>query len=171
MRIFHRRTMIKVAAASSGAMLAVPAQAAQPKDPESIVTNFLADVRSGRDPDAAPLYFAPRVQAHQVTAEGLQTVVRTPGDYARHVREFLRLFGRYRLTVEEVLPAGDKVFVRWRQDGCHCGSVAREAPTGGPLVELTSVVYRVHNSHIVEYWLQTDRKGLEVQLERLKSRR
>ena len=149
----------------------VPATESAANSPETVVRAFLADIRSGKDPDAAARYFAPQVRAHQMTAEGIQTVVRTPADYARHVREFLDLFGRYRLTVEEVLPAGDKVFVRWRQDGCHCGSVAGESPTGRPLVEITSVVYRVQDTRIAEYWLQTDRKGLELQLERLGGRR
>ena len=141
------------------------------QSPERVVRAFLSEVRSGRNPDAAAQYFAPQVQAHQMTSEGGQTVIRTPKDYARHVREFLALFGRFQFTVEEVIPAADKVFVRWRQLGCHCGSIAGEKPTGKPLVEITSVVYRVRDSRIVEYWLQTDRKGLELQRERLISDR
>ena len=142
------------------------ATAAAPPDPESVVRGFLADVRSGRDPDAAARYFAPQVRAHQVTAEGPTTVVRTPADYAAHVREFLVAFGPFTLTVEDLFASGDRVFVRWRQEGHHRASLSGEPPTGAPLTELTSVVYRIERGHIVEYWLQTDRKGLELQLER-----
>jgi predicted ester cyclase len=135
--------------------------------PERVVRQFLAEVRSGRNPDAADRYFAPVVQAHQVTSEGVATVPRSPANYAEHVRQFLTLFGKFEFEVEELIASGDRVFVRWRQEGCHCGSIAGEAPSGKPLIELSSVVYRVSGSKIVEYWIQTDRKGLEVQLQRI----
>jgi predicted ester cyclase len=105
-----------------------------------------------------------------MTAEGTTTVMRTPEDYAAHVREFLTLFGPFVLKVEEVLASGDRVFVRWRQEGRHLQSLDGEKPTGAPLIEITSVVYRVEAGRIAEYWLQTDRKGLELQLERLKDK-
>ena len=66
--------------------------------------------------------------------------------------------------IEELIAAGDRVFVRWRQTGRHLGSIDGETPSGCPLVELTSAVYRVKGGRIVEYWIQMDRKGLELQL-------
>ncbi len=132
-----------------------------------VVRGFLDEVRSGRDPDAAARYFAPKVQAHQVTSEGAVTVVRTPAEYAQHVREFLALYGRYEFRVEEMMAQGDRVYARWRQTGRHIGSVHGEAPSGAPLIEISSAVYRVSGGRIVEYWIQTDRKGLDLQLERL----
>ncbi len=132
--------------------------------PATIVRAFLSEVRTGKDPDSAHKYFTPKVLAHQLTSEGVTTLVRTPDDYAAHVRDFRRLFGEFRFQVEELIADGDKVFVRWRQEGCHCAPIAGEKPTGKPLIEITSVVYRVRGSRIVEYWLQTDRKGLEVQI-------
>ena len=66
--------------------------------------------------------------------------------------------------IEELIAAGDRVFVRWRQAGRHLGSIDGETPSGCPLVELTSAVYRVNGGRIVEYWIQMDRKGLELQL-------
>ena len=136
------------------------------RTPAETVRKFISDVRSARNPDLASEYMAAEVRAHQLAAEGVTTIVRTPDNYAQHVRDFRRLFGDFRVQVEELISDGDKVFVRWRQEGCHCGSLAGETPTGKPLIEITSVVYRIEGSRIVEYWLQTDRKGLEVQLER-----
>lgn len=152
-----------------GAMLAVlllliPGTARAEPDPRSVVAGFLAEVRSGRDPDAAARYFADEVVAHQLTAEGERAVVRSPADYAAHVREFLELFGPFELTVEELLADADKVHVRWKQRGHHLRSLDGEVPSGRPLVEITSVVYRVAHGRIAEYWLQTDRKGIELQL-------
>lgn len=138
--------------------------AASPTDAEIVVRGFLHDVRAGRDPDAAARYFAETVAAHQVQSEGVTTVRRTPGEYAAHVREFLSIYGAYTFEIEELIAAGDRVFVRWRQTGRHLGSIDGEAPSGKQLIELTSAVYRVTGGRIVEYWIQVDRKGLELQL-------
>lgn len=145
------------------------AAARAPTDAKVVVQGFLDDVRSGRNPDAAARYFAPQVLAHQITSEGESTMVRTPKDYAAHVRDFLAAFGRYSFRVEDIIAEGDRVFVRWRQNGHHLGSVDGERPTGGPILELTSAVYRVKAGRIIEYWIQPDRKGLEIQLQRLEN--
>ncbi len=145
-------------------MTGVAAAAAGPTDAETVVRGFLHDVRAGRDPAAVTRYFAETVAAHQIQSEGVTTVRRTPGEYAAHVREFLAIFGAYKFEIEDLIAAGDRVFVRWRQIGRHMGSIDGETPSGRTLVELTSAVYRVDGGRIVEYWIQTDRKGLELQL-------
>jgi len=160
------RTWAQILAGAALVLLgSTTAKAAVSDDPATIVRGFIDEVRSGRDPDAAVRYFAPRVAAHQMIAEGGATIYRTPAEYAAHVREFLTLFGRFDLKVEELIAQGDKVYVRWRQRGRHVGSLGGETPTGAPLVEVSSAIYRVEGGRIVEYWIQTDRKGLEVQLE------
>ncbi len=162
--------MSRLQAMLAGALLA-GSSPVEATSAETVVKGFLSDVRSGKKPEAAASYLAPQVLAHQMTSEGVQTVVRTPQNYTQHVRDFLVLFGSFELTIEELISTNDRVFVRWRQTGCHCRSIAGETPTGRALVEITSVVYRIADSRIVEYWLQTDRKGLETQLERLKGAR
>ena len=150
-----------------GSALAVGTVAAAPASPPGLtVRQFMETVRSGRDPDAACRYFAPVVQAHQVTSEGETTVARTPAEYAAHVRGFKQAFGDYRFVIEELIAQGDRVYVRWRQQGIHRASIDGESATGAPLTEIGSAVYRVADGRIVEYWIQLDRKGLEVQLER-----
>lgn len=148
--------------------MAEPAATPNAASPEQVVRGFLRDVRSGADPGAAGRYFAPQVAAHQVTSEAEATILRSPDDYAGHVREFLATFGRFSLQIEELLAQGDRVYVRWRQVGQHLASINGEAPTGCPLTELTAAVYRVESGRIVEYWIQSDRKGLELQLARLR---
>lgn len=156
--------MMRACAALAALLLLFPGMSRAEPDARAVVSGFLSDVRSGRDPDAASLYFAPEVAAHQLTAEGERVVMRSPADYAAHVREFLKLFGPFELTIDELLVDGDKAYVRWTQRGHHLHSLDGEAPSGRPLVEITSVVYRVAGGRIVEYWLQTDRKGMELQL-------
>lgn len=166
MKHVHLATTMISAALALGAAAPSPA-----RTPESLVREFMEVVRSGRDPDAVSRYFAPRVQAHQVTSEGEATVARSPSEYAAHVREFKQAFGDYRFTVEELIAQEDRVYVRWRQQGVHAGSITGEAPTGAALTEIGSAVYRVAGDRIVEYWIQLDRKGLEMQLERAAAKR
>ena len=129
-----------------------------------VVLAFLATVRVTGDPQAARAVMAPTVVAHQVLAEGEQRVVRTPEEYAAHVQDMRCAFGPFRFTVTELLGEGDHVYVRWRQEGRHVGDLDGRAPTGAPLVEVGSAVYRVADGRIAEYWVQLDRLGLSVQL-------
>ena len=119
-----------------------------------VVARFLAEVRVTGDDGAADRLLAAEVPAHQVTSEEPTTVVRTPGEYAAHVRDMFAAFGRFRYVVEELLADGDRVYVRWRQEGRG-------------LTEIGSAVYRVEDGRIAEYWIQLDRLGLAEQRRRL----
>jgi predicted ester cyclase len=140
------------------------------RSPREVVHQFLSTVRLSGDDDAAERVLAPSVQCHQVVAEDNVTVTRTPQEYAEHVRDMLRAFGRFDFRVEEMLVDGDRVYARWRQSGHHLGDIDGQPPTGSPLVEVGSAVYRVSSGRIVEYWVQLDRAGLTVQLERAAAR-
>lgn len=167
MHMSNTRNTVELAAALLllvASVTAVALSAAGPAGAETVVRGFLHDVRAGRDPAAVTRYFAETVAAHQIQSEGVTTVRRTPIEYAAHVREFLDIYGAYAFEIEELIAADDRVFVRWRQTGRHLGSIDGETPSGRPLVELTSAVYRVNGGRIVEYWIQMDRKGLELQL-------
>lgn len=135
---------------------------------EVVVRGFLETVRAGADPDAAGRYMADVVTAHQVLSEQVMVVRRTPAQYADHVREFLAAYGDYDFQITEFIASGDRVYARWRQEGRHLQSMAGEPVTGKPLIDISSAVYRVQDGKIVEYWIQTDRKGMELQLDALK---
>ncbi|MFS0837225.1 ester cyclase [Paenibacillus sp. 1P03SA] len=134
--------------------------------PEEVVKRFFDEVRSGKNLAAAPELMAGKVFAHQVQSEQEVTVERTPGVYAEHVREMLDAYGPFTLEVQELLGSGDRVYVRWKQTGTHIGEVDGYAPTGLPVIELASAVYRVESGKIAEYWIQIDRAGIERQLKR-----
>ncbi|MCO7274795.1 ester cyclase [Cellulosimicrobium cellulans] len=134
------------------------------RTPADLVREFFAVVRSGDDPARAGEYFAPLVAAHQVTSEAPTTVHRTPAQYAEHVEEMRAAYGRFTLTVDELLADGDRVYVRWTQRGRHVGEVDGRAPTGAEVVQVASCVYRVADDRVVEYWMQIDRAGLAAQL-------
>lgn len=134
------------------------------KSAKDIVQHFLEDVRSGQHPEKASEYMADTVLAHQINSENPVTVKRTPANYTAHIQEFLSMFGKYQFEVTEILSEGDKVYVRWIQQGKHLADIDGYKATGLPLVEYTSAVYRVIDGKIAEYWLQSDRLGFEEQL-------
>ncbi len=132
-------------------------------DTGRVVARFLGEVRVTGDDVAARRLLADRVPAHQQNAEAPATVVRTPEDYAAHVRDMLAAFGRFRYVVEEVLADHDRVYVRWRQEGHELLTDDGEPGSGRPLTEIGSAVYRVADGRIAEYWIQLDRLGLLAQ--------
>jgi predicted ester cyclase len=129
-------------------------------DAGRVVTRFLAEVRVTGDDDAARRVLADEVLAHQVNSEAPATVTRTPEEYAAHVRDMLAAFGRFRYVVEELLADGDRVYVRWRQEGHDLLTDDGVPGSGRPLTEIGSAVYRVEGDRIAEYWIQLDRLGM-----------
>ncbi|WP_274308966.1 ester cyclase [Solibacillus daqui] len=133
--------------------------------PEQIVREFFEKVRSGNDPEYSNQLMAEQVVAHQTVSEVEQTVVRTPKDYAEHVREMIEAYGNFSLEIQELLVGGNKVYVRWKQKGTHVGEIDGYQPTGLPIIQMASAVYKIENEKISEYWIQIDRLGIQVQLE------
>ncbi len=54
--------------------------------------------------------------------------------------------------------AGSKV-------GTHIGEIDGYEPTGLPITQIASAVYRIENGKISEYWIQIDRSRIQNQLE------
>jgi reactive intermediate/imine deaminase len=130
---------------------------------EKTVRNFLEIVRSGKSPERASEFMADTVEAHQLNAEHLETVTRTPENYTQHVKEFINSYGHYQFEITELIASNDKVYARWQQTGNQIGDVDDFKSTGLPVIEVGSAVYRVAAGKIVEYWIQIDRKGAEIQ--------
>ncbi|MFA2692228.1 ester cyclase [Bacillus mycoides] len=133
--------------------------------PEQIVRKFFEEVRSGKNPDYSNQLMVEKVLAHQIVSEEEQTVCRTPEDYAEHVREMIEVYGDFSLEIQEFLVQGSKVYVRWKQVGIHLGEIDGYQPTGLPIIQMASAVYRIEDGKIVEYWIQIDRSGIQNQLE------
>ena len=163
------RAAIMAGAMMTAGLASGPAGAETPATPESVVSAFMAEVRSGKAPERASDYMAPTVIAHQMNAENQTSVERTPQQYADHVREFLTAYGDFDFVVTEQIAAGDRVYVRWQQDGRHVASLDGENPSGLPLREIASAVYRVADGKIAEYWIQIDRYGFDRQLQDIKA--
>ncbi|MFV0287682.1 MAG: ester cyclase [Demequina sp.] len=131
---------------------------------KDLVRRFLLEVRSGDHPERAAEYMAATVLAHQVVSEAPLTVERSPANYTDHVGEMLDAYGRFSFSLDELLADGDRVYARWTQVGTDQDTSEGREPTGRPVTEIASAVYRVEGGKIVEYWIQIDRAGLAAQL-------
>jgi reactive intermediate/imine deaminase len=132
---------------------------------ETTVRNFLQIVRAGKAPERAPEFMAAEVLANQLNAENPQTIIRTPQNYAEHIHDFIAIYGNFDFEITELIANNDKVYVRWKQTGKQVGDVDGFKATGLPVTEISSCIYRLEHGKIVEYWIQTDRKGTELQLQ------
>jgi len=139
-------------------------QASTPS-PKEVVQDFLQNVRTGKSPEQSSRYLSSQVLAHQMNSESETTVIRNPEDYAAHVKDFQRIYGDFDFEITELMADGDRVYARWKQTGCHIAPLDGQAPSGLPVIEIASAVYRVADGKIVEYWIQIDRKGIEAQIE------
>jgi predicted ester cyclase len=132
---------------------------------KEIVRQFLEQVRSGKFPEKASLYMADSILAHQMNAENETTVIRTPQNYSEHIEDFVQMFGQFSFEITDLIAEEDKVYARWKQIGNHLAEIDGYQPTGNPLIEIASCVYRLENNKIAEYWIQIDRLGFEKQLQ------
>jgi hypothetical protein len=113
--------------------------------PAEVVLGFLLEVRSGARPDRADRYLAPRVLAHQGAPDAERGVVpRSPGDYARPVRDMLDDVGPWTFEVTGVTGGRELVEATWRQTGA--------------VVEHGRAWYRVERGRIREYWIEFRRE-------------
>ena len=120
------------------------------------VQQFFSLIRSGKALEKVDFFMHNPVIAHQVESENEYFVERTPKQYAEHVREMLQEYGDFILEIQEIIAEGNKVYVRWKQIS-HIENTK-------PIIEIASAVYVVESGKISEYWIQVDRKGIELQL-------
>lgn len=117
---------------------------------KALVEEFLNVVRSGKHPEFADRYMAAKVVANQLVSETVQVIEGSPADYTEHVLDMKAEYGDFDFHIDELLAEGDKVYARWTQ-------------MGRGVRQVTSCVYRVEKGLIVEYWIQIDRLGLQLQ--------
>jgi len=73
-------------------------------------------------------------------------------------------FPDVRITVDDVIAAGEKVVLRWHSEGTHRGELAGLAPTGvrGSVTGISIDQWR--DGRVVESWTEWDNFGLARQL-------
>jgi len=133
---------------------------------EQIIKSFLEVVRSGNKPEQAEIFMAKEVKAHQMNSENMETIIRSPKNYADHIHEMLDVWGNFKIEIQELFSRNQNVYVRWKQIGKHIAEFERYLPTNKEVIEIGSAVYRLEKQKIVEYWIQVDRFGIIEQLKR-----
>jgi predicted ester cyclase len=73
-------------------------------------------------------------------------------------------FPDFKITIDEVVVSGDKVWARQRGGGTNLGTFAGHPPTG--IKAFTDVIdlVRIENGKIVEHWGVPDQLGMMLQL-------
>ncbi len=67
-------------------------------------------------------------------------------------------------TVEDMVAEGDRVVVRWTQDGTHTGAFLGIPPTDKSFHIAGIDIYRLENGRMAEHWHVVDQFALLVQL-------
>ena len=91
---------------------------------------------------------------HAPGAEGVRAVIRSLRD----------AFSDFRLTIEDLVVAGDVVWTRNVATGTHDGTFAGNPPTGRPIRVDVFDVLRVVDGRVVEHWGVPDRLGVLLQI-------
>jgi predicted ester cyclase len=101
---------------------------------------------------------APDAREHQRGAEDGPDGTRKTISYLRSA------FPDFKITIDEVVVSGDKIWARQRGGGTNLGRFAGHPPTGR--IGLTEVIdiCRIEDGKIVEHWGVPDQLGMMLQL-------
>ena len=90
--------------------------------------------------------------------------LRGPEVLKRTVSVYRTAFPDVRITVDDVITAGDKVVLRWHSEGTHRGELAGLAPTGARGSVTGISIDQWKDGKVVETWTEWDNLGLARQL-------
>ena len=109
-------------------------------------------------------FVGPEALNHDPALPAQMRDLRGPDALKRVVTMYRTAFPDVRMTVDDVIVAGDKVVLRWHSEGTHRGELAGLAPTGthGSVTGIS--IDRWQDGKIVEAWAEWDNMGLARQL-------
>ncbi len=102
--------------------------------------------------------FPPKFEEHQY---GLPS---TLAEFKQAIADLRRAVPDLKLTIDEMITSGDKVWVRMTSRGTHQGPFMGFAPTGKSFTITVMDVCRFEGGKIVEHWGVPDRFALLHQL-------
>ena len=101
---------------------------------------------------------APDAQEHQRgSADGIEGTKGT-------IRYLRSAFPDFKITIDEIVVSGDKVWARQKGGGTNLGSFAGHPPTGIKAFTDVIDVVRIEDGKIVEHWGVPDQLGMMMQL-------
>jgi steroid delta-isomerase-like uncharacterized protein len=129
-------------------------------DSEDVVRRFLDEVITAGNADALPELMAEDVVWHG----GSFGEIRSLAEFKQFIGQFLGAFPDLRVTVDDVIGAGDKVVTRLTVRGTHSGDLMG-IPASGTKATWTDVnIYRIAGGKIVEEWFCGDYLGMMQQI-------
>ena len=101
---------------------------------------------------------APDAREHQRGADdGIEGTKNT-------IKYLRSAFPDFKITIDEVMASGDRVWARQKGGGTNFGSFAGHPPTGiKAFIDVIDIV-RIENGKIVEHWGVPDQLGMMMQL-------
>jgi predicted ester cyclase len=107
---------------------------------------------------------APDAVNHDPAVPAAMRSLRGPEVLKRMVGMYRAAFPDVRITVDDVIAAGDEVVLRWHSEGTHRGELAGLAPTGARGSVTGISIDRWKDGKVVEAWAEWDNFGLARQL-------
>jgi predicted ester cyclase len=107
---------------------------------------------------------APSAVDHDPATAAQMRGLRGPELLKRTAGLYRAAFPDVRISVDDVIVAGDKVVLRWHSEGTHRGELAGLAPTGARGSVTGISINQWKDGKIVETWTEWDNLGLARQL-------
>jgi len=107
---------------------------------------------------------APDAVDHDPATPAQMRELRGPELLKRTAGMYRTAFPDVRISVDDVIVAGDKVVLRWHSEGTHRGELAGLAPTGARGSVTGISIDHWKDGKVVETWTEWDNLGLARQL-------
>jgi predicted ester cyclase len=137
------------------------AKVADPADNPALVRRFIEAVFVRFDSAEASELVTGDFISHPWAAMGIPP---GPAGIGPVVAAFRTAFDQVQVTLDDVLAEGDRVALRYRYGGRHCGDLFGIPATDRSFDMAGILIARVAQGKVAEYWRQEDMLGLQQQL-------
>jgi predicted ester cyclase len=135
-----------------------------PTDPAEASRRLIEEGFNEGKLELADQWIAPEAVNHDPAEPASVRALRGPEVFKGTVTMYRSAFPDVRITVDDVIAAGDKVALRWHSEGTHRGELAGYAPTGARGSVTGISIDHWKDGKIVESWSEWDNLGLARQL-------
>ena len=95
-------------------------------------------------------------------AGGLAAGAEGPEVWRRRAGALRTAFPDYHITIEELLADADKVVMRYRGQGTHCGPLFGARPTNAVVTYTGIAIFRISGGKLAEEWTEYDQLGTDA---------
>lgn len=128
---------------------------------QKAVRRFIDEAWNGRKPELFEEFIAPEASSHDPNTPDMG---KGPEGFRKVFQLYTGAFPDSRVTIDELIEAGDKVVHRWTASGTHKGALGDVAPTNKRIEVNGVTIYRFAGGKIAEEWLIWNALGLMQQI-------